>query len=65
MDHGKRHFLQLLGAGAMLAVTGASSVMTGASNAVAGMVTKLKLSDAEWRFCGPGKACRDDVPSLH
>ena len=49
MDHGKRHFLQLLGAGAMLAVTGASSVMTGASNAVAGMVTKLKLSDAEWR----------------
>ncbi len=49
MDQGKRQFLQLLGAGAVIALAGASSVMTGAGNAVAGMVTKLKLSDAEWR----------------
>jgi len=47
MDQGKRQFLQLLGAGAVIALAGASSVMTGAGNAVAGMVTKLKLSDAE------------------
>jgi len=49
MDQGKRQFLQLLGAGAVIALAGASSVMTGASNAMAGMVEKLKLSDAEWR----------------
>ena len=49
MDHSKRHFLQLLGAGAALAIVGASSALTGASDAVAEMVTKLKLSDAEWR----------------
>ena len=49
MDQAKRHFLQLLGAGAMLAVTGAGSVMTGARNAMAETVSKLKLSNAEWR----------------
>jgi len=49
MDHTKRHFLQLLGAGAALAIAGAGSALTGASDAVAEMVTKLKLSDAEWR----------------
>ncbi len=49
MEHTKRHFLQFLGAGTVLAIAGASSIMTGASNAMAEMVSKLKLSDAEWR----------------
>ncbi len=49
MDLSKRHFLQLLGAGATLAIAGAGSALTGASNAMAEMVSKLKLSDAEWR----------------
>ena len=49
MDHGKRHFLQLIGAGAALAVAGAGSTLTGMSNAMAETVTKLKLSNAEWR----------------
>ena len=47
MDLSKRHFLQLLGAGATLAIAGAGSALTGASNAMAEMVSKLKLSDAE------------------
>ena len=42
MDHAKRHFLQLLGLGAMLA-------MTGMGRAMAETITKLKLSDAQWR----------------
>jgi peptide-methionine (R)-S-oxide reductase len=49
MDYGKRDFLQLLGAGTVVAMAGASSIMTGANEAVAGMVLKLKLTDAEWR----------------
>jgi hypothetical protein len=49
MDLSKRHFLQLLGAGATLAIAGAGSALTGAGNAMAEMVSKLKLSDAEWR----------------
>ncbi len=42
MDHAKRHFLQALGAGVMLAVSGMGSAM-------AETVTRLKLSNAEWR----------------
>jgi len=42
MDHAKRHFLQLLGLGAMLAITGMGRAM-------AETITKLKLSDAQWR----------------
>ncbi|MFQ5625082.1 MAG: peptide-methionine (R)-S-oxide reductase MsrB [Methyloligellaceae bacterium] len=42
MDHAKRHFLRLLGLGAMLA-------MTGIGRAMAAAITKLKLSDAQWR----------------
>jgi len=42
MDHAKRHFLQLLGSGAMLA-------MTGMGHAMAETISKLKLGDAEWR----------------
>ncbi len=42
MDASKRHFLQLLGAGVMLA-------MTGAGHAFAATISRLKLSDAEWR----------------
>ena len=42
MDHAKRHFLQLVGAGAALAITGMGSAM-------AATVTKMKLSSAEWR----------------
>ncbi len=49
MDQTKRHFLHLLGAGAVLAMAGASSLMTGAGNVMAATITKLKLSDAEWR----------------
>jgi peptide-methionine (R)-S-oxide reductase len=49
MDQKKRHFLQLLGAGAVLAMVGASSIITGAGNVMAATITKLKLSDAEWR----------------
>ena len=42
MDLAKRHFLQVLGAGAMLAITGMS-------HAMAETISKLKLSNAEWR----------------
>ncbi len=49
MDQTKRQFLQILGAGAVLAMAGASSMMTGAGNVMAATITKLKLSDAEWR----------------
>ena len=49
MDHTKRHFMQLLGAGAMLAMTGAGTAMTGMGHAVAATMTKLKLTNAQWR----------------
>jgi peptide-methionine (R)-S-oxide reductase len=49
MDHAKRHFLQILGAGAALAVAGAGSALMGARNAIAATISELKLSDAEWR----------------
>jgi peptide-methionine (R)-S-oxide reductase len=49
MDHAKRHFLQILGAGATLAIAGAGSALMGARNAIGATISELKLSDAEWR----------------
>ena len=48
MDLSKRHFLQLLGAGAALAIAGAGSALTGASDAVAEMVHRTV--DTDQRF---------------